>query len=178
MRPRARRLLYNRLVKHRARVGSTHLLGVAVGIAGISAPSCGEQECITDPMATVRDPATGACILVSNDDGCAFCPTFGLTCVVGDPVALDFADCGSQCPAVGETACLASDGCRAAYRDGQFTACWSTAPSGPLHTGLCAGLDAHACSRHDNCTAWYVGAGSGMRFDHCEEEIPARREPI
>ncbi|HET7499919.1 MAG TPA: hypothetical protein VFK02_02920 [Kofleriaceae bacterium] len=162
-------------MKRPARIGSAFLLGVFIVIvtAGVSgAPGCNTQECDTDPMAHVRDPTNGACVTVTNEDACKYCVSRSETCIVGDPGPLDFADC-APCPAADEATCLASDGCRAIYHDGGYTACWPTAPSGPVHTGACVGLDAHACSRHDNCTAWYAGAGGAMAFDHCEEEIRA-----
>jgi hypothetical protein len=141
--------------------------------------ACGEQECFTDPMDLVIDPKTGECIEVSNKDGCTFCGTEGgaARCVVGDVQKLDYAECRGACLAVTEEGCLATDGCHAAYADGRFVACWGTAPSGPVHTGVCIGLDAHECSRHDNCSAWFTaGPADAMAFSHCEEELQLPRD--
>ena len=123
-------------------------------------------------MDFVIDPRSGACIEVSNQDGCTYCDTEGHQCVVGDIEKLDYADCVGTCLAVTEAGCLATDGCRAGYAGGRFFACWATAPSGPIHTGSCARLDAHECSRHDNCTSWFTGPDGAKTFLHCEEELP------
>lgn len=139
-----------------------------------SGAACDVQECISDPMDFVLDPQTGGCIEVSNRDGCMYCSTEGHRCVIADVHDLDYADCRGTCLAVTEAGCLATDGCRAAYEDARFIACWGTAPSGPVHTGVCIGLDAHECSRHDNCTSWFApAADGGMVFDHCEAEPPS-----
>lgn len=142
----------------------------------ITTSACYTQECLSDPMAHVRDPKTGACIVVSNSDGCNFCVSENEHCVVADVDKLDYSSCGA-CPAAAETAsqadCLAADRCRAVYKDGSFFACWTTAPSGPIHTGVCVGLDAHECSRHDNCASWFAAGADGVTmFDHCAEELP------
>ena len=134
----------------------------------ITSTACGESECIADPMAERIDPQTGTCIVVSNSDGCMYCVSDSVRCVVADARKLDYARCRGACLAVTEAGCLATDGCRAGYQDGRFFACWGTAPSGPVHTGACVGLDAHECSRHDNCASWFITG----RFDHCVEELP------
>jgi hypothetical protein len=66
----------------------------------------------------------------------------------------DWGYCYFGCESLGESDCLAADGCRAIYIDAMgFGACWSTALSGPIRGGGCVGLDAEECSRHDDCTA-------------------------
>lgn len=58
---------------------------------------------------------------------------------------------------------------------------WSSMP-GLIHTGACAGLDAHACSQHDNGSSWYdarsvptipPSKNTTPHFDHCAEEVAA-----
>jgi hypothetical protein len=132
------------------------------------------QECISDPMDEVIDPATGACIVLSNRDGCQYCFD---SCVVADRDELDYADCRGACTAATEAACLAQPGCRATYTPTGFAKCVATAPSGALHDGRCSGLDAYQCSRHDNCSAWYgdtaTGSGAGAaQLDHSSPEPP------
>jgi len=51
--------------------------------------------------------------------------------------------------------------------------CVGTAPSGPVNGTACAGLDAHECSRHDDCIAvhYYVDVPAwGLKFDYCAPE--------
>jgi hypothetical protein len=59
------------------------------------------------------------------------------------------------------------------YLDGSFENCTATAPSGPIHAGACAGLDAHDCARHDSCSAWYRHGARGVMFDRCADEVGA-----
>jgi len=51
-----------------------------------------------------------------------------------------------------------------------------TAARDPVSTGACTGLDAQACSRHDNWSAWYLETSPGTtKFEHCADEAPASR---
>jgi hypothetical protein len=51
-----------------------------------------------------------------------------------------------------------------------------TAARDPVSTGACTGLDAQACSRHDNWSAWYLETSPGTtKFEHCADEAPAAR---
>jgi hypothetical protein len=131
-----------------------------------------DSDCLGDSPARVRDPRTASCIEVGDADACRYCSTTR-SCLVSDAAALDFASCGSVAQ-VAESACLDLSGHLAAYAGGDFLACWTTAPSGPIHGGGCVGLDAYQCSRHDNCTARYDRTNDGaLDFARCADE-PAR----
>jgi hypothetical protein len=139
-----------------------------------------------------RDPVTGVCHYTTG--GTDACGNPVPTPLEGDSnfktpvVDQDWGICPSACEAYDETTCLAADGCRAIYTQAEacggpggscawvdtFAACWSTAPSGPVRGVSCDGLDAHECSRHDDCSAVH---GSGTTpgqaigdFDHCQAE--------
>lgn len=117
-------------------------------------------------LVSLRDPTSGACHNVGACDA------------NGNEIPFpDQASCGGSCEALSEADCVAVAGCRAAYIGGsgnRFLGCWGTAPSGQVHTGACAGLDAQTCSRHDNCSAWYVEPSPGTtEFDRCVDEPPA-----
>jgi hypothetical protein len=129
-------------------------------------------DCLSDGPERFFDPQSGGCILVGDREACDSCG--GPQCVVGDGSAMDLALCDEGCASFTEMTCLGQPGCIAAYVDGSFAYCRGTAPSGPVHSGACAGLDAHECARHDNCAAWYLHRVSGaMSFDHCADEVRA-----
>lgn len=125
-----------------------------------------------------RDPSTGTCIPGgggggSCDDRCGPCPAIG---VESQP---DMGLCQSQCTGLSESTCQVTSGCYAAYVDDpaadgkrDFAGCWQTAPSGPVH-GRCQGLDAHECSRHDDCALVYTELGNATKFYACEPEPTA-----
>ena len=53
-----------------------------------------------------------------------------------------------------------ASGCRAIYIGGTtpaFSECWATDMTGPIQGGGCDGLDAYACSQHDDCVAIHAG---------------------
>ncbi len=116
-------------------------------------------------VVVLRDPVSGACHDARPCDA------------NGNEIPIpDQASCGSSCETLSEADCVVAAGCRAAYLGGSnsFLGCWGTAPSGPVSTGACAGLDAQTCSRHDNCSAWYLESSPGTtKFDHCADEVPA-----
>ncbi len=79
--------------------------------------------------------------------------------------------CESECTGLDEASCLESPGCRGIYAepycgdgvscDGYgFVECWSVDQSGPIQ-GECIGLDAYACSMHDDCIAKHESVCSG-----------------
>jgi hypothetical protein len=131
-------------------------------------------DCFTDGTVRVRDPETGACTEAGTRHACRYCASSD-ECLVGDLEDLDLGLCElSGCRVDSEASCLELAGCRASYLSGSFLACWRTAPSGPPHSEPCAGLDAHACSRHDDCAAWYVRLSDGsMLFERCLDEAAA-----
>jgi hypothetical protein len=109
------------------------------------------------------NPFTGQCEWQGGGGG-GVCGDYG----GGDmaaPEPVDWAMCYGACTDLGEEACLAADGCRAAYVSDcpeladcddtsyAFVACWAVAPSGPVQGGECYGLDAYDCSRRDDCVA-------------------------
>jgi len=108
----------------------------------------------------LRDPSTGLCQLVQ-------CP--------GN--AMDWAVCQGTCDGLPESACLTHAGCHAAYIDhapdgAMYWDCWNVAPSGPTE-GSCAGLDAHECSRYDDCTSIYY---PNVPSTDTTPEVPPRFE--
>ena len=127
--------------------------------SGETVPDAPEVLCaVNEPRAVVllRDPGSGACHGVSV---CA-------------PVHPDEAPCGGSCGSLSEQACFATSGCFATYTGtrSSFLGCWGTAPSGPVHDGSCLDLDAHTCSRHDNCATVYRETAGVTQFDHCTDE--------
>ncbi len=143
-------------------------------------PPCALTGAEGASAATYRNPETGACDLYGYggcDNQCGPCPGGDL---VGIP---DLAACYSACEELSEQQCLSTAGCYATYDvDGApgafgpvFWTCHPTAPSGPIH-GLCSGLSAAECSRHDDCSLQYDDVintdpqyGSG-RFERCVPE--------
>lgn len=121
------------------------------------------------PSVGVRNPTTGQCEggWGGCDNPCAPCAAEDLGGAVAQP---DWASCQSACTGLAENACIAQAGCQASYdlsgSAATFAGCFETAPSGPVSTGTCAGLDAHECTRHDNCSTFYR---PGV-FDHCAAE--------
>jgi hypothetical protein len=138
------------------------------------------HECFGDFLVERRDPDTGICIELGDADACKFCAVRPSKCTVATMVAvarLDDPTCAGTCILNFERECLDAPGCRAIYTSAGFFGCWSTAPSGPVGDGACAGLGAYECSRHDNCAAWYVKGDAGYEtksFDHCADEVPAK----
>jgi hypothetical protein len=126
------------------------------------------------PNSSLRDPNTGLCQPANPgcDGTCGPCDYAGVG--IAQP---DWGACYSQCDGLDEQTCFVTPGCYAAYRTAEFDAsgndkafwgCWQTAPSGPVQ-GQCANLDAHACSRHDDCIAIYEGLGPSQ-FLQCQPE--------
>lgn len=126
------------------------------------------------PSPGYRNPNTGQCEgwgWGGCDDPCAPCPAYDQ--LGGAGAQPDWASCQSACTGLAEGACLAQAGCQASYdlsgSDADYAGCYETAPSGPVSTGTCAGLDAHECSRHDNCSSYYIPGPPGS-FARCEAE--------
>ena len=143
----------------------------------------GDDDCKAYPevdQAQYRNPETGQCEGFGGgycDDPCGICAY--------DVAIPDWGACYSQCDALDENSCIATAGCYAAYLNptrvppdmdlDKFQGCWAVAQSGPA-PGACSGLDAHECSRHDNCSAIYIeqlgpdDQSTGMRFGSCVPE--------
>jgi hypothetical protein len=139
-------------------------------IAVVACTACdfSTQDCLGDPQEYVRDPATTACIVLSNADGCNYCFD---SCLVGDTDRFDYGACFTDCNGTIETDCLTRPDCRAAYLGTSYLMCLPTAPSGALRDGACDGLDAYECSRHDNCAAEYNRPfGGAIAFYRCFDE--------
>ena len=153
---------------------------------GDDEPPCNYGAIEGAPIAPAlyRNPATGDCQGFGGypcDDRCGPCPAT-------DQALPDWGSCYSECEGLAEGACISAPGCFAAYweypsqdRQGEYRACFQTAPSGPVG-GTCAGLDAQQCSRHDNCSAHYNGEiGAGRlrtspvqeTFLFCQDEVSA-----
>ncbi|MGE0550840.1 MAG: hypothetical protein AB7O24_29705 [Kofleriaceae bacterium] len=126
-----------------------------------------------------RDPQTGECHVQPATTSC--------TGTTSNPFP-DWAECygARDCEGLDELSCRAEPGCRAAYTrpallevgpDGRptggpwFEGCWEVAPSGPAQ-GSCAGLDAHECSRHDDCLSYFAATSTQpfRMFASCEPE--------
>ncbi|MBL9014442.1 MAG: hypothetical protein JNL83_09705 [Myxococcales bacterium] len=126
------------------------------------------------PAPGVRNPNTGECEYWGGGYGCdnPCAPCAGDDLGRPEPAALpDWASCQSACTGLTEAACVGQAGCQASYdlagsAAATFAGCFETAPSGPVSSGTCTGLDAHECTRHDNCATYY-NPGS---FSHCAAE--------
>jgi len=121
------------------------------------------------PANQLRDPLTGTCQPFGGggcDDSCGPCP---LTDNSTEPYP-DWAQCYSSCEGLNETTCKSTSGCRAVYASSSFYQCWATAPSGPIQGGGCTGLDAYACSRHDDCVAIHAAGTPIGSFQSCDAE--------
>jgi hypothetical protein len=126
-------------------------------------------ECLSDPEEHAIDPATAACTVLSNSDGCTACFDH---CIVGTAKDLNYPACNGDCPTGTEAECLQRPSCRAAYTGTTFFACLPTAPSAVRHDGRCDGLDAYQCSLHDNCSAQYTLQSSKERkFARCVDKV-------
>ncbi|MCW5807733.1 MAG: hypothetical protein KIT31_35600 [Deltaproteobacteria bacterium] len=138
-------------------------------------PRCDVADDVAFPFDPnqLRDPSTGECHAFGGGgcgDSCA-------PCALERAPLPDWGQCFSACDALDEAACLTRSGCRAAYlqdlardRAPEFFGCWDIAPSGP-ERGSCQGLDAQACSRHDDCAGLYApGVGGGRFFVSCLAE--------
>lgn len=130
-----------------------------------------ELDCDYLERLVLRDPETGACVdLGSTAPECLACGN----CVPAGTDRTNRAFCG-LCEGNDEARCLADVSCRAAYADpdGSFLGCWGALPMDASSSGACAGLDAYACSRRNDCSAWYSRLAPGVNmFDHCSDEPP------
>jgi hypothetical protein len=131
----------------------------------------------------LRDPSTGACTSFGGWTGCDpytdenCCPQYA-----ADLAPLpDWGYCTSQCTGLDEASCLSAPGCNASYdlavgapddagTGAGFLGCWATAQSGPIEGGGCAGLDAYACSQHDDCSLYYEESAGATKFLQCGPE--------
>ena len=149
-------------------------------VAVVTAVGCSDdEECIYYDRAGAdfapeefRDPQTGTCQSFGGgcNSSCEPCPAEG-DIAQAQP---DWGSCYSQCEALDESACRVTSGCRAVYsgtfNSANFYQCWAVAQSGPIQGGNCNGLDAYACSRHDDCVAVHeIGAPIGG-FASCQPE--------
>ncbi len=143
----------------------------------------------SQPAYELRNPVTGQCEYGGGPYPCDY--QCGPCAQAGDDRAaplsqVDWGACYSQCDGLTESSCLTASGCYAAYDEDtsladapakiSFKGCWQTAPSGPISTGSCFSLDAHECSRHDNCSAYYeagVNALVAGSFNRCAPETSA-----
>lgn len=157
----------------------------------ICAYGAAEDEALA--VESLRNPDTGGCEDWDGGGGGGGC---GATDWGAPEPTPDWASCWGYCEGLDEGTCLVTSGCRAAYGgtalDGsgggadadcapgfcggeEFMGCWGTAPTGPIQGGGCAGLDAYACSLHDDCTAHYYNEilpddGIASRFSYCADE--------
>jgi len=160
-----------------------HLL-VCAAILGLSLTTAGcewyfgnDDDCnyndgaFAEPdQAGFRNPQSGQCEYWGGGGGGGCGDYFA----VGLQAAPDWAMCFSQCTGLDEQSCMDTSGCRAVYRgncpegldcgvleEWTYAECWATAPSGPVQGGVCEGLDAYECSRHDDCVARHYPNGAG-----------------
>ena len=112
----------------------------------------------------IRNPATGECEYWGGGGGGGSCDACGNCPDV--PVEDDreptptWGTCESSCEGLDQATCEATSACRAIFVDQGglgFAACWPTDTTGPLQGGGCEGLDAFACSLHDDCSAVHDG---------------------
>ena len=127
----------------------------------------GAGETAGAPAPGIRNPFTGQCEFFGGgpfpcDDRCGPCPApaeapAGAPSsdpIPGGAAMPSWGFCESQCSVLFEGACLATEGCRGIYDpEGRYSECWSVDLTGPIQGGVCDGLDAWECSRHDDCVA-------------------------
>ncbi|HEY5951712.1 MAG TPA: hypothetical protein VIV40_39730 [Kofleriaceae bacterium] len=113
-----------------------------------------------------RDPYTGTC----QSFGGGYCDEQCGPCPLTDQAQPDWALCYASCEGLAETACKAQSGCRAVFAGAAFYECWGVAQSGPVQGGNCTGLDAQACSRHDDCVAIHAQGTPIGSFMSCAAE--------
>ncbi|MBA3394842.1 MAG: hypothetical protein H0T89_19505 [Deltaproteobacteria bacterium] len=146
---------------------------------GDDEPPCAAYDLA--PAQELRNPQTGMCegIGYPCDGACGPC--------TADAIAQpDWGSCYSMCEQLSEHSCMVTAGCRVAYRDfptqdrlPEFLGCWATAMSGPIQGGGCSNLDAHACSRHDDCAAYYIDQTNALQGNEFPMEFWAcGPEPI
>jgi len=167
--------------------------------SGIRDPQTGECQYIDygcDYYGTGSgQTGTGITTVGSSTTGSGSGAADGGTAVGG--AMADWATCPGACEELGEADCLATSGCRAIYTgfacppnadcamtdQPVFSQCWEVAPSGPIEGGDCWGLDAQACSEHDDCAATFNfgdtggngGCGIPTGFQQCFPE-PGRTD--
>lgn len=118
----------------------------------------------------VVDPTTLVCVegVIPCDGTCGACDQ--------DP-AQTWAPCQSQCTGLDANTCAATSGCRQAWDqlclltdaictipDNGYYGCFATDLTGPIQ-GVCDGLGAQDCSRHDDCLATY------RRDERCANQL-------
>ena len=129
-----------------------------------------EEPGIAIPVPTYRNPDSGQCEETAQPPGgecdrCGRCPP--VTTDQAPEPAPDWGECMSVCTGLDETTCLVTDACRAAYLTSclgggcpdegyLYYGCWAVAPAAPVRGGVCEGLTAYECSRHDDCVARHV----------------------
>jgi hypothetical protein len=148
-----------------------------------------------------RNPQTGTCeSFGSGGGGNVGCGDYGGPdhADEADPFTTDWGLCNTDCEAMDEDTCLASDHCRGIYTPGcavaadapcdmpdmpgdpVFQACWSKAQSGPFEDTRCSDYGADECSRHVECIAVHnFDASTGLGdvgFIRCDDE-PAPVDP-
>jgi hypothetical protein len=149
-----------------------------VGLAACSgSPMVCEGTPATGPIDEERDPQTGTCSVAVDGCGCDPCAGACDPCANGQ--AAELPSCTGPCEGLGESACLATAGCHAAYLQAQggsavpFWGCWDIAPLTPQESSSCSSLDALACMQQDNCTSTYVsydGPAPDPSFSTCNAE--------
>jgi hypothetical protein len=135
-----------------------------------------DDQCYSDgiaPSSSGRlNPATLECEYYGGGGSCS---SGGFA---ADDYRSDWGFCDNACTGLAESDCLRGDGCRAVYLDREvfdpdawvrvYGGCFPTAPSGPVRGGGCGGLDAQACSTHDDCAALHDNVPGD--FQSCIEE--------
>ena len=164
-------------MRYRVFVMSIFLVVAGSACDGGSVSQCEPGRVL--PTHELRNPQTGQCEAAGS--GCTDCACLASDFRAQNP---DWAECHSLCDSLDEVTCKAADACRAIYFDHylsncgadascghMYSGCWGTAPSGPITGGGCVGLDAQACSQHDDCSAVYNVAPDGSQaFGRCEGE--------
>jgi hypothetical protein len=147
-----------------------------------------DDDCTPRAQQSGRNPYTGQCEYWGGGEECweDYGPVDRET---GVPAPPDWAACVNYCTGLDEYNCMATSGCRAVQMSScpegwdcmettyTYFECWGTAPSGPISGVPCSGLEAHECSRHDDCIArHYPGqyyANAGAEEDRAMPEPPA-----
>jgi hypothetical protein len=116
------------------------LLLLALAACALDGGPARSPLCDQDHLQQGIDPDTGRCESYGDE-----CPASGIHVM--------WPACTGPCDQLGETACVATPACHAAYTPTGFAACWNMVPT-VVHDGTCSDLvDAWNCAAHDNCAS-------------------------
>ena len=150
--------------------------GLYIGGSGGGGSACHETPPSNNPVSTERDPYTGQCEAVNNQQ-CGACEP----CVENGIDQPNWASCASACIGHDVTSCEAAAGCQAEYLDTSYWGCFPIEPqaiSSP--PPACSTLAVGDCTGRDDCIAVYTAVAAGStstKFLRCDSEAPPPPPP-